>query len=75
MVRLVRMQADEHEPSPGPEVPEEIEHEADIPILEIELGSRSSFSPSGRAWSASCSSSWETVACLGVALALPCAGP
>ena len=32
------MHADEHEPSLGPEVPEEIEHEADIPILEIELG-------------------------------------
>ena len=37
MVALVRVEADEHEASLGPEPAEEGEHEADVPVLGTEL--------------------------------------
>ena len=34
---LVRMQAQEHEPPVAPQPPEEIQHEADVAVLRVEL--------------------------------------
>ena len=37
VVRLVGMQADEHHPALVPQAAEEVEHEADVAVLRVEL--------------------------------------